>query len=188
MSVSELEELARIMRESVERIQQEFDEPDDDWIPVMGLVPQEGENVMLALDSRWLTDENTKDDLVKKVMIPAINGVGAKTVATVFSVWSAKVDPDVDLENFSASNSPDRQEAVLVSAMNSFTRKSWMIPITRFADSPPALGDWYELPDNSFSGRFVDGIQEALRDSSGQTDPDFMEYLSEQTTELSDDE
>lgn len=188
MAVSDLDDLARIMRESVERIQHEFDEPDDDWIPVMGLVPQEGENVMLALDSRWLTDENTKNELVKKVMIPAINGVGAKTVATVFSVWSAKTDADTDLENFRASGAPNKEEAVLVTAMDSFKTRSWMIPITRFADSPPALGEWKELPKNAFSGRFVDGIQEALRDSSGQTNPEFMEHLSEQAIELSDDE
>lgn len=185
--INTIENLSSILRESVERIAYEFDEPDDDWIPVMGLVPEDGDNVMLALDYQWFKDDATKDKLVNTVMVPAITGVGAKTVGTVFSVWAAVPDPDVPIEEMvRPSEAENRTEAVLVTVMDSFNIRTWMIPINRFEEKPPTLGEWQEFPGNAYSGRFVEDVQAALRDSSGKTNPAFMKLLSEQGIELED--
>lgn len=182
---SSIEDLSEIMRESVENIAKEFDRPDDDFMPVMSLVPEEGENVMLALDNQWFENEDTKDRLVDSVMVPAITGIGAKTVATVFSVWYAKTEPDQDWEDMPRpSEHPNRQEAVLVTVMDSFNIRTWIINIVRPDGEIPTLAEWEELGVNAFSGRFIEDVQAALRDSSGRTDPDFMKFLAANGIEL----
>ena len=182
-----IEELSELLRDAVGRIADAFDEPDDDIVPVMSLVPESGENVMLALDYKWMESEETKDSLVANVMLPAITGVGAKTVGTVFSVWTAQPEEGQDWEDMPRpSEHPDRQEAVLVTVMDSFNVRTWMVPLVRHDESVPTLGEWKELPMNAFSGRFVEDVQGALRDSSGQTNPEFMKLLSEQAVEFND--
>lgn len=186
-----INDLADLMRESVENIQKQFDEPDDDFIPVMSLMPQEGENVMLALDTRWLANDETKKKLVKTIMVPAVSGVGAKLVATVFSAWHTVVPEGVPVEEIikpSEMDESEREEAVLLTVMDSFNVETWMAPITRYDDKVPELGGWQKMATNSISGIFVEGIQEALRDSSGKTSPEFMELLSEQGIEFDSDE
>jgi hypothetical protein len=182
-----IEGLTEIMREGAEAVQKHFDSPDDDWVPMMTLVPQEGKNVMLALDGDWFASEEAKDRLVEKIMIPAVNGVGAKMVATLFSAWSLILPEDVDLENLPVpSESDDRQEVVIMTVMDSFKVKCLYALVERTEDAPPILGEWKSFEQNSFAGRFVGDIQEALRDSSGQTDKEFMELLSEQTIQISE--
>lgn len=183
-----IDELADIMRESIEAIQNNFDDPEDDFIPVLSLLPQDGQNVMLALDGRWLENDSTKDRLVKTVMVPAIAGVGAKTVATVFSAWSASIPEGMELEDMPRpSEAENRQETVVLTVMDSFNVKTWMNNIYRDGENPPTLGDWKELPTGAFTGRFVESLQTALRESSGKTDPDFMKILEEQGIELNDE-
>lgn len=185
--LSNIEDLSEILREAVERIAENFDEPDDDFVPVMSLVPESGENVMLALDYKWMQDDKTKDSLVKTVMIPAITGVGAKTVGTVFSVWTARPEKGQSYEDMPRpSEHPDREEAVIITVMDSFNVRTWMIPLNRHEGAVPTIGEWSELPANGFSGRFVEDVQSALRDSSGQTNPEFMKLLSEQAIEFDD--
>jgi hypothetical protein len=184
---SNIEALSDLLRDSVEKIADDFDEHEDDIVPVLSLVPESGENVMLALDYQWMENEQTKDRLVSSVMIPAITGVGAKTVGTVFSVWMAAPDEGQDPGDMPRpSEHPNRKEAVLVTVMDSFNVRTWFIPINRPDGEIPTLGDWEELPMNAFSGRFVEDVQAALRDSSGQTDPKFMELLTEQAVDLDD--
>lgn len=185
MSITNIDDLATVMMEAVEGIQTQFDDPDDDWVPVMGLVPQEGENVMLALDGRWLENDDTKHRLVTDVMIPAINGIGAKTLATVFSAWVAKVPKDANLEDLPRpSDNPDRKEVVVVTAMDSFNVKTWMVEIIRTEDSPPTLAEWELIPHGSQTGRFIEEIQGALRDCNGQTDESFMRLLDKYGVEI----
>lgn len=187
MSVETIDDLAQMMRESVEGVQSEFDDPEDDWIPVMGLVPQDGQNVMLALDGRWLRSDETKKRLVKNVMKPAITGVGAKLVATVFSAYHVEVPKGMPVEEMirpSEAAEEDRDEVVMLTVMDSFNVQTWMAVVRRTADSPPVLEEWQEIPVNSTSGLFIEDIQETLRDSSGKTDEKFMELLSEQGHEI----
>lgn len=185
MSTEMIDELASVMRDTVEGVQRQFDEPDDDWIPMMGLVPQDGENVMLAIDADWLANDQSKDELVDKVMLPAIDGVGAKTIATMFSAWMSVLPEDTKIEEMvRPSEDPDRVEAIVLTVMDSFKIKTWVVEIDRADGCPPALKEWNEMPVNGFSGRFVDDVQEALRDSSGETNPEFMKHLSTQTEEI----
>lgn len=69
-----IEELAEVMQERIANALDSYP------YPVMSLMPQEGENIMLQLDPRWLQDPESKQRLVEKVMLPAIEGVGAKLV------------------------------------------------------------------------------------------------------------
>ena len=185
MSTEMIDDLAGVMRETIEGVQRQFDEPDDDWLPMMGLVPQDGENVMLAIDADWLANDKSKDELVEKVMLPAIDGVGAKTIATIFSAWMSVLPEDTKIEEIiRPSEDPDRVEAIVLTVMDSFKIKSWVAEIDRADGFPPALKEWNEMPVNAFSGRFVDDVQEALRDSSGETNPEFMKHLSTQTQEI----
>lgn len=180
-----IDELADIMRESIENIQQQFDNPDDDFVPVLSLVPQDGQNIMLALDGRWLENDETKNRLVKTVMLPAIEGVGAKTVATVFSAWQARVPEGTKIEDMPRPrDAENREEVVILTVMDSFNVKTWMNVIDRDENKPPTLKGWKEMPTNAFTGRFVDSLQEALRDSSGKTDPDFIKILEKQGIEI----
>jgi hypothetical protein len=180
-----IKELTQIMREGAEAVQKHFDSPDDDWVPMITLVPQEGQNVMLALDGDWFANEEAKDRLVKKIMLPAVNGVGAKMVATLFSAWSLVLPEDVDLDNLPVpSESDERIEVVIMTVMDSFTVECLYALVERSEDSPPTLGEWKSFEQNTFTGRFVGDIQEALRDSSGQTDKDFMKLLSDQTIQI----
>lgn len=185
--ISSIDDLSDLLREAVAKIAEGFDEPDDDFVPVMSLVPESGENVMLAFDGQWMQDDSTKDRLVETVMVPAITGVGAKTIGTVFSVWLARPKKGESYEDMPRpSEHPDREEAVIVTVMDSFNVKTWMVPLNRPEGQMPSIGDWEELPVNAFSGRFIEDVQSALRDSSGQTNPEFMKLLSEQAVEFND--
>ena len=177
-------DLAETMKEAVESVGRHFNSPDDDWVPIVSLVPQEGDNVMLALDGQWFKDSETKDLLVEKIMVPAVNGVGAKMLATIFSAWTLEVE-DIDPDNLpKPSESDDRKEMVVMTVMDSFSISCYTATIIRHQSAPPELEDWQELEQGVFTGRFVETIQEALRDSSGQTDPEFMEVLHEQTIQI----
>jgi len=180
-----IETMSNLMKDAAIEIGERFDAPDDDWIPVMSLAPQEGENVMLAFDGRWLDTDESKDRLVDRIMVPAVNGVGAKTVATVFSAWQSLVAAGTTEDEFvRPSEAENRQEIVLLTVMDSFNVRTWTAEITRTDDSPPVLSDWVEMDKGTLGGRFVGAIQEALRDSSGKTDPKFMKLLMEQGTEI----
>lgn len=128
--------------------------------PLMSLLPQEGENTMLQLDPRWLQDPESRARLVKQVMLPAITGIGAKMVGT-------------------AIPAPESEEMELT-IINSFRIDHWTAPIYISAQEAAVIGEWQKTESANHSETSQE-LQKAIRDSSGKTNPAFIQLLEEQS-------
>lgn len=153
-----IEELVEVMKERIENQDAEYPHPS------MSLLPQEGENIMLQLDPRWLGDPESRERLIEKVMLPAIEGSGAKLLATAI--------PETH----------DTEEVITLTVMNSFRTESLSAPIYLEAGSPAGIGEWQPTDEKHLDKAARESMQEALRDSSGKTNPDFIKLLEEQAS------
>lgn len=153
-----IEELMEVMRERIENGGEEYPHPS------MSLMPQEGENIMLQLDPRWLGDQESKERLLEKVMLPAIEGVGAKLLATAI--------PETH----------GGEEVITLTVMDSFRTQSITAPIHLEVGSPAAIGKWQATEEQHLNQGATEKMQGALRDSSGKTNPEFIDLLEDQAS------
>ena len=143
-----IEELKTAMQQRLQEETQAY--------PAMSLMPQEGENIMLQLDPAWTKTEESRRRLVEKVMLPAIEGIGAKIIATILP-------------------SPDSQiEKITLTIIDSFQVESWSTPKHN-------IGAWECDTEEQLKNPDLELLQQTLRDSSGKTNPDFITLLEEQT-------
>lgn len=166
-----------------------FDEPDDDWNPVMFCIGRgDTGNTIVAFDPAFMGDPDAKDKLADEVMPALLKQTQAVAVATVFSTWHidvrniAKLDgiseeeARVQWETFHAaggmpSQHPARQEQVLIAGLSAVEEHHHWAPILRHDGKPPTLAPWIDVmadPDGlggtgSITGRFIDPLRYALR-------------------------
>jgi hypothetical protein len=170
-----------LLKEGASQVEQAFDHSEDDWLPIMALMPDEGEGhpVMLSLDPKYFDNETTKDMLVEDVMVPAIAGVGAKSVGTVLSAWSA-VATEEQRESGNIprpSQAENRVEVLIITVIDALSVNTSVAKIQRTVDGPPTLSEWEDTQADSMTGRFIDEIQNALRDSDRKQSAEFMQKL-----------
>lgn len=169
-----------------------FTRPDDDFHPVMVAFPGDGSGFKaFALPGELLGSEHGKDILADQIMVPVIDAFGARMVSWTMSAWNlnltgAKTEAEAramatEARRIGISKHPNREEIVIINCLDALDWESRIAEIKRTAITPPTLGDWRdwkrERPDGasesarpSIEGRFVEPIQDALRDSSGVPD------------------
>jgi hypothetical protein len=170
-----------ILKDGALQIEEAFEHPEDDWLPVMALMPEqeEGHPVLLQLDPKYFDNETTKDMLVADVMVPAIAGVGAKSVGTVLSAWSS-VATEEQRESGNIprpSQAENRVEVLIITVIDALSVNTSVAEIQRTTDGPPTLSEWDDTQADSMTGRFIDEIQNALRDSDRKQSAEFMQKL-----------
>lgn len=174
---------------TAESIGRDFADPEDDWAPVMMTATPRGESFdayTFGFDGNLLASDQTKDVLVDHMMVPLIQGTGAKLVATVFSTWMLKAMPIEDLVDGEyvgprPSQSPNRIEAVVVTVIAPKRMISRNAEIIRDGVNPPTLSEWEQWDDGEagaiLTGRFAEPLQNALNNSSGKIDPKWMKII-----------
>jgi hypothetical protein len=174
----DLNEFGMWTRGVVEQIGEGFTDHDEDWFPVMVIMPgDKSKPVVTAFDPAYLETSHTKEILATQVMPAMINGFGGKAISMVQSVWILKLDhlPEEEaneiyerVQREGLANEPNRVEQVMVISVNSHDIDVWGAEIDRDGTNPPRLGEWEHMESGDWSGRFVEPIQAALRDSSGR--------------------
>lgn len=156
----------------VRGIGEKFDEPDDDWMPV--LIAGE---IVVPLN---FTDETAKDLMAELVMPIAIRESKAKEYAFVSSTWVSTITPPEEMRDKSTeeqmryigehypppSMSDQRKESVVVSFGScDGTNEMWMAEIKRSEDKPPELSEWEYHGSNDYEGRFVEPLMKAIKEN-----------------------
>lgn len=174
-------DFAKMVKDGVEAVGKSFEQPDDDWMPVLFLLDADNQGTWVGIDGRFMASPESKNRLMRDVIKPMIAASGAKKMATVFSAWGVQLDKD-EVEERGApsvppSKHPDRMEMVMVTCFDSEKVVSYQANIQRDDENPPTLAAWEELPEG-MTGRFVDGVQDTLRDSSGRPNERYTEMMN----------
>lgn len=158
-------------KRGAEKVQRGFAKPDDDWRPVMVGIDRSGRGHVMG--TGW--DDHEGKVYVATVVLPSfIRRFSLRATALVTSAWMVKasrLEPGATdeaqrwyAEHGGLSTHPDRQELLLISAMDALQQKSLAAPIKRYQHSPPRLARWetWDGPDVSFEGLMADDIRRAL--------------------------
>ena len=156
-----MDEILQTIRQSATDIADQFTDPDDDWMPVAFFEMGDGTVVPMGGDLM-----RNKELFVSVIMPMTIQKLHAQSVALIVSAWVITSDtPDPDVP---PSQHPDRIEVVLLTHVTADETEAWRAYIDRdpLGLRPPRLGEWDHWEDEGgvIGGRFVDSIQEALRE------------------------
>lgn len=182
-----LREFADRISQIAQQIADAFTTPDDDFHPVMVAFPGDGTGFKtFALPGDLLDQgERGKDALAEKVMVPVIDAFGARMISWTMSAWNLNLSGAKTVEQARAmatearriglANHPDREEIVIINCLDALDWETRVAEIRRTAIGPPSLGPWRDFKrdhpgSETIEGRFVEPIQDALRDSSGVQD------------------
>ena len=189
--IPSLDEYAAAIKAVAESIASDFTKPDDDFHPQMQLLPGDGSGIHVApIPGQLLASPELKDLLAQRVMAPAIEAVGAKLMSWLMSAWSLEFEgiPRAEAmarferaEREGIAVNPDRVEIVILTAIDAHRVLTSTAKIMRTAIGPPTLGPWEDwsdkYPTGVATGRFVEPLQAALRDSSGRPNPEFLRHM-----------
>jgi hypothetical protein len=178
MAPANLTEFVATTTEIVESVCSDFTNPDDDFVPVMQVQSGDGKMWAFGIDPRFMQSDAAKDILAERIMAPAIIETGGVAVATVLSAWYAVIDKD-DLEEGQEiprpSELPQRKEIVMVTAISADDAVCFHAEILRDGKNPPTLGPWEEMKEAPMlQGRFFDPLRQALKESTGEPNPEFV--------------
>ena len=162
--------LIRTAKRAVEKIGEDFKDPADDWVPVMGI--HAGEEVTIVglfapegMDHPMNSPEGK--DALAAWMTPQLREMGAEAVAFVTSAWTRRYEKDeapAELPR-SIADDPERSECVMIQGIDRGAVQVWTAEIKRFPDRPPQLGEWEEITggEGQYEGRFLQAIARGLR-------------------------
>lgn len=149
-----LDTVGEQLREKAREIGKSFDDPDDDWAPVM-LVITDKEMGFLGLD--FPNNEQAKTVLFEHALPMAIKkGLDGKAqqVGLITSAWTLAGDSEVNKQWLESrepgeliEDHPDRTESLfLYLADREGTHELWTAAILRDGEQAPALQAWKKMP------------------------------------------
>jgi hypothetical protein len=167
-----LDRVMAVAQNGVEDVGREFEEPDDDWRPLLIIETKTHDGVLVWFDPRFLGSPEGKDALAYTVIPELIKTHDGIAVAMVTSAWYVSVDKREDFtmpESGSLADHPGREEAVFVNGMTATRHRFAQATIHRTDDGPPTLGPWKVHADDGqtnppfhMEGRMVEPIRRAL--------------------------
>ena len=138
-----------------------FTEPDDDWQPIALAMDAKGRGIFMVLDFGPASE--TKQAFLEEVLPVLLREAGAVAVALVTSSWMLTFKGKRPAVLPRPSESPDREEVLIVSVVDRLRAEAQIAPILRHPDRPPELGPWDVLPeDASFGGLVPETLRRAL--------------------------
>lgn len=170
----DLETLLLLAKDGIAAIGAEFDDPEDDWAPVLFVLSDEG---MAVVDVSMLMQPGMKD-LAARAMQLSIEQIGGVAAAFVSSSWTSQTTTDVMNETGEyplPSEQADRKEIVMVYGLSADGSVAEMAEILRSDVAPPVLGEWtrHETAEDGFGGRFPDAIKAGLQVVATRSDEEL---------------
>lgn len=180
----DIDGIANHIKETVEEIGKNLP-PDADWMPVMEVFDSENNGYVVGLTGFESGEKSSQ------AMCLAIDQLGGKMVGTVFTAWAVNakdvMPDDLIRPGMRASSHPDRFEMLIITVMDSNNVKAVAAKIIRDPNQPPVLDEWVPWGQGGctgtgenhgkLTGQFVEPLQDALRDSSGIPNPEFLKAL-----------
>lgn len=141
-----------------------FTDPDDDWAPVAFGATKKNERVFIQIDPDFMSGDEAKDQFVTK-LVGVIREHRLRMLAMLMSTYVVKIPkseaPHPEGKWPRPSLHPDREEMLMVCAIDVNRVISGLAPIHRSPDAPPGLGE-FEIADDTM-GRFVEPFRDALK-------------------------
>lgn len=161
-----LEEFLEYTQGAVEKVGEEFESPDDDWMSVMH-IQSDKELTIVGFDPAFLQSDKTKDNMVA-AMRKVIKDFRGEKVSIINSAWMSirendsefhpEVKPDV-----MPVDDPERKEVVMIVAVSPDEKAiSSHAEIIRDGTNPPKLSEWKSM-GAEIHGRFVEPVLDALK-------------------------
>lgn len=142
--MTDFDDKVAVAKQAVEQVGQGFDEPDDDWMPVL-----------LAFSGEALTVVGmaTPKDLWPRLAQSIVRKENATFLAAVLSSWmlDSQRTPHQEIQRHmdaggSVSSHPDRIEVLILDCSDGRRHETWRARIIRNEDAPPRLDTWVRLP------------------------------------------
>lgn len=155
----------------IRKVGRTFDEPDDDWVPVVFAYNPAVSKIETISPTEMLDTPRGKDFFADIALPVMLTGSGALYAAFLSSAWTVSLEnlPVVEaralaeqLSRTGVSNHPDRREILMVQVATAERCENWHAQIVRRTDGPPQLGDWHRQEGQS-EGRFANAVQRALQ-------------------------
>jgi hypothetical protein len=131
-------------------------EPDEDWAPVIFMVTDD-DLIISGLPTEAFENDHTKDALVRAlgVIIEEIKPVQCALILPSWRVRNENYDQEAieRLLRDGISNHPDREECLVLQAMDAEHHDLYMADVIRVDGSHPELGEFIKqdgLPDGRF--------------------------------------
>lgn len=161
---SELEGLVNIAKDLMEK--QEFESPDDDWIP-HGFVLKGDDLQILLIDPGFFADRQRKHNLfqglAQKLREERTEAFALALMAYTISMPSTghpEVLPSDLPEDF--SEHPSAREILIVHGFDADDTLAFSADVLRSEDKPPTLGEW-ESATGEWTGEAVTPFRQALK-------------------------
>jgi hypothetical protein len=157
-------EEVKIMTHSVG---QTFADPEDDWSPIMFILTDKG---IVLIMIQTITDEFSKDLTFREILPELIRENEGRMAIFVCSAWTLEMPmkPEFEppeLEDIPLpSESPDRIEQLMLSAVAPGRTVLCAAKIYRDGEQPPVLSEWSIHGDDEakLEGRIFDGMSAAI--------------------------
>jgi hypothetical protein len=193
--VSQGPKLLEFAKTSVEKIAQDFDKPDADFMPTL-LIKAYDRKVQVVSLAGDMNSQQAKDQMAR-FMFAAVACLRASEVAFVSSAWAANYKPpegeklesweDVEKRDdfVMPRNNPDRIEIVniMYAGTDGDTMSSAEITRHEREGKPPTIGPWQDMggAGATISGRFGDAIHDGMvvGQKMGVAPPEIAEYMDE---------
>lgn len=152
-----LEPLLKLAQESADLICENFEEPDDDWVPVL-ILEVEGSGVEIGQLNGELQNQ--------RALARLIGSRPTKCAVVVQSGWSLSGLSDEEVKEIregdgvSPADSPDRVEILLISGTDGEKDAMLVAKIKRDGQNPPTLEEWHR--EDVVGGGMLDAMHAGL--------------------------
>jgi hypothetical protein len=148
-------DLVAFLKEGARQVQLGFDNPEDDWLPVMAVQSPAGVGLIMV----HISDDK---DATAERLTRMLRSQGVTEAVLLASSWT--VERDQPALDGPVSEQPDRKEVLVLTQVTTDSADMFMAEIIRHEDSPPTLGEW----ENRAGGIGITGIfADALRKGIG---------------------
>jgi len=171
-------------KETIAKITEDFDSPNDDYDPVLLVRDHEDKVAFLGIGAD-MNDGDAKEE-VAKFMFAVISVLRAKEAVFVSSTWMVKDLRDGDVEDGHLTvmprDHPNRVEAVTLMHASLDGDAIHQAEIFRTQDKPPTIGEWNVMATGELQGRFGyalrDGLKVGRKLASDETPPEIVEFMN----------
>jgi hypothetical protein len=157
-----IDDMGRFLRNSARALTKTFDDPNDDWAPML-LVSGKTGTSMIGIEVP--EEPKIKDVLFTQALPQTIRKMlgKPKLVGVVLSVWALEGPDAPELRERTRkgiSDDPERTEALMLYLGDrESNREMWSAPIFRDGEQGPSLGKWKKLDGTSGEGRVMEMME-----------------------------
>lgn len=149
-------ELVEVAKEGAARVGADFNDPEDDWLPVMFYRNQKGEVRLVMLT-------NPGGDVLASQIQGVLRMAGAKEAVFLASAWTVEVDGPEDIPEESLESHPDRIEVLTILHVGKDFAAAERASITYTDQGIRTLQEWgHRVEDLGIGGTIADVMRMGL--------------------------